>query len=88
MSELAKYSKARDPGFSEKVAEFFWNIIVASGPKNIELVDSCILKYRELVRPWALEKKLEMGLKLTNCLADASVPSIPCLKLFKGLIKD
>jgi hypothetical protein len=85
---LAKYSKSRDLGFSEKVAEFFWNLIVGSGSKNVELIDTCILKHRELVRPWTLEKKLEMALKLTGCIGDKDVHSIPCLKLFKGLIKD
>jgi hypothetical protein len=39
---LAKYSKARDPGFSERVADFFWELVVASGSKNAELVESCI----------------------------------------------
>jgi len=88
LSELAKYSRTRDPEFAQKVADFFWNLIVASGSKNLELVDSCIHKYRELVRSWTLEQKLKLTLKLTECIGDKDTQSIPCLKLFKGLIKD
>lgn len=85
---MAKYSKARDPGFSEKVADFFWDLVVTSSSTNVELLDSCISKYRELVRSWPLEKKLEVALKLVESIGNPDLQSIPCLKLFKGLIKD
>jgi hypothetical protein len=88
LSELGKYSKDKDSGFQEKVAEFFWDIIVSSGSKNLELIESCIQKYREMVRYWALEKKLDMFFRLMKCLQDPETPSLPCLKLLKGLIKD
>jgi hypothetical protein len=70
------------------VADFFWDVIVTSGSKNVGLLDSCISKYRELVRPWPLERKLEIALKLVESIEKPDVQSIPCLKLFKGLIKD
>jgi hypothetical protein len=46
------------------VAEFFWDLIVSKHSKNLELVDNCIQKYRDMVRYWILEKKQEMFLKL------------------------
>ena len=88
LSELGKYAKDRDSTFQERVAEFFWNLIVKSGSKNRELIDSCSQKYRDMVRYWALERKKECFVQLTKILALEETPTIPCLKLLKGLIKD
>jgi hypothetical protein len=55
LSELGKFSKDRDACFHEKVAEFFWDYIVSTGPKNLELLDSCVQKYRDMVKNWSLE---------------------------------
>jgi hypothetical protein len=88
LSELGKYAKDKDSSFQEKVAEFFWELIVSKDSKNLELVDNCIQKYRDMVRYWILEKKQEMFVKLLKCISDPATPSIPCLKLLKGLIKD
>jgi len=55
LSELGKYAKDKDSNFQEKVAEFFWGVIVKSGSKNLELVESCIQKYREMVKFWSLK---------------------------------
>lgn len=70
------------------MAEFFWELIVTSGSTNVALLDSCIQKYLELARGWALEKKLEIALQLVESIGNPDLQSIPCLKLFKGLIKD
>lgn len=88
LSELGKYAKDKDSGFQENVAGFFWDVIVQSGSKNLELVDSCIQKHREMVRYWSLEQKMAMFLRLVDCIAAPETPSLPCLKLFQGLIKD
>jgi hypothetical protein len=88
LSELGKYAKDKDSGFQEKVAQFFWELIVSKDSKNLELVDNCIQKYRDMVRYWILEKKQDMFVGLLKCISDPATPSIPCLKLLKGLIKD
>jgi hypothetical protein len=41
-----------------------------------------------MVRYWALEKKQDMFLRLLKCLSEPDTPSLPCLKLLQGLIKD
>ena len=88
LSELGKYSKDKDAGFQEKVAQFFWDLIVSRDTKNLELVDNCTQKYRDMVRYWGLEKKRGMFTRLQECVRDPSTPSLPCLKLLKGLIQD
>jgi len=88
LSELGKYPKDKDAGFQEKVVEFFWDLIVSSDTKNMELIDNCVQKYRDMVRYWGLEAKQEMFIKLLNCIKAPATPSIPCLKLLKGLIQD
>lgn len=70
------------------MAEFFWELIVSRDTKNLELVDNCIQKYRDMVRYWGLDKKQGMLLNLLKCISDPKTPSIPCLKLLQGLIKD
>ena len=88
LSELGKFTKDRDADFQEKIADFFWDIIVSKGSRNLELLDSCVQKYREMVKHWTLEKKMAMFVKLLESLRDRETPSIPCIKLFKGLISD
>jgi len=66
LSELGKYSKDKDAGFQEKVAQFFWDLIVSRDTKNLELIDNCVQKYREMVRYWDLEKKEGMLTRLLN----------------------
>jgi hypothetical protein len=105
LSELGKYSKDKDAGFSERVAQFFWDLIVSKDTKkrvideedltdihaaasHVELVDSCIQKYRDMVRYWDLEKKESMLIRLQECVRDPATPSLPCLKLLKGLVQD
>jgi len=88
LSELGKFSKDKDSGFQEKVARFFWDVIVSSGSKNLELIDSCTQRYREMVRYWALDTKQDMFFRLLVCLGQPETPSLPVLKLLKGLIKD
>jgi hypothetical protein len=58
LSELGKYgSKEKGAGFSERVAQFFWDLIVSKETKSLELIENCIQKYRDMVRYWDLEKK-------------------------------
>lgn len=58
LSELGKYSKHDgESNFQEKVAQFFWDIILDADTKNLELINSCTQKYRDMVRYWTLEKK-------------------------------
>jgi hypothetical protein len=42
LSELGKFSKDRDTGFQEKIAQFFWDIIISKESRNLELLDSCV----------------------------------------------
>jgi hypothetical protein len=42
LSELGRYPKDSEPGFHEKVAEFFWDLIVSRSTNNLELIDNCI----------------------------------------------
>jgi hypothetical protein len=88
LSELGKYAKDKDSSFQEKVASFFWDVIVNSGTKNLELVDSCIQKHRDMVKFWPLEQKMDMFVRLVKCIASRETPSLPCFKLLQGLIKD
>jgi len=69
LSELAKYSKDKESGFQERVAGFFWDLIVASGSSNLELIDNCIQRYRDAVRYWPLEKKEALFTKLAQYLS-------------------
>jgi hypothetical protein len=88
LSELGKYSKDRVAGFQERIADFFWDIILSKGSKNLQLIESCVQKYREMVKHWTREKKMERFLNLIHSLRDRDIASIPCIKLFKGLISD
>jgi len=88
LSELGKYSKGTDSRFQNNVAEFFWEIIVSSGSKNRELVDNCIKKYRDMIKYWDLARKLDIFSRLLKSIGDPATHSIPCLKLFQGLIQD
>jgi hypothetical protein len=88
LSELGRYSKDQAAGFQGKVAEFFWDLILSRDTANLELIDNCIQKYRDMVRYWDLEKKLGMLARLQERLRDPETPSLPCLKLLKGLIQD
>jgi len=42
LSELGKYAKDRSGGFQEKVASFFWGLIISPDTRNTELLDNCI----------------------------------------------
>lgn len=54
LSELGKYAKDKDSGFQEKVAQFFWELVVSPDTKNAELLENCVQKYRDMVRYWDL----------------------------------
>jgi hypothetical protein len=88
LSELGKYTKDKESGFQEKVAQFFWALIVSPDTRNTELIDNCVQKYRDMVRYWDLDQKRDMFVRLQACLRDPASPALPCLKLLKGLISD
>jgi hypothetical protein len=88
LSELGKYPKDKEAGFQERVVEFFWELIVSKDTKNVELLDNCVQKYRDMVRYWDLKVKVDMFARLHACLQDSTSPSLPCLRLLKGLIQD
>lgn len=88
LSELGRYPKDSEPGFHEKVAEFFWDLIVSRSTNNLELIDNCIQKYRDTVRQWTLEAKQEIFLRLLTHIKDPKTATLPCLKLFTAVLKD
>jgi hypothetical protein len=88
LSELGKYGKDKEAGFQEKVAQFFWALVVSPDTKNGELLSNCIQKYRDMVRYWDLGRKQEMMHRLHQTIKDPKTPSLPCLKLLRGLIAD
>lgn len=88
LSELGKYSKDGASDFQDKVAQFFWDLIISGECQNLGLLASCTQKYRDMVRTWALEKKQQLFLRLLEALREPEKPSLPCLKLLRGLIKD
>lgn len=89
LSELGKYAKHDgESNFQEKVALFFWDIILDADTKNLELINSCTQKYRDMVRYWSLEKKQGLLQRLATAMLAPETPTLPCMKLLKGLIKD
>ena len=64
LSELGKWSKDKDSTFQERVAEFFWALIVSPDTRNTELIENCVQKYKDMVRYWDLEKKRAMFKRL------------------------
>jgi hypothetical protein len=85
LSELGKFAKETE--FKEKVGQFFWSIICNSDSFKEEIVTNCITKFCEMVKLWDIQKKHTYFEKLTENLA-ANKSSIPCIRLFKGLLKD
>jgi hypothetical protein len=55
LSQLGMYAKDKESGFQEKIVDFFWDIIVSSSTKNLELIESCTSKYRDVVKYWTIE---------------------------------
>lgn len=88
LSELGKYSKDLEGEFQGQVAQFFWGLVVSPDTKNAELLSNCIQKYRDMVRYWDLGRKQQMMDRLQQCIRDPSTPTLPCLRLLRGLIQD
>ena len=89
LSELGKYSKHEgESDFQERVAQFFWDIVLDADTKNLELINSCTQKYRDMVRYWSIEKKQGLLQKLVKAMLSQETPTLPAMKLLKGLIKD
>jgi hypothetical protein len=86
LSELGKYAKDKEANFQERVAQFFWGLVVSPDTKNTELLDNCIQKYRDMVRYWDLSRKQDMLKRLQEGVKDHKTPTLPTLKLMKGLI--
>ena len=88
LSELGKYSKQDGSNFQERVAQFFWDIVLDPETQNLELISSCTQKYRDMVRYWSIEKKQGLLQRLVKAVLAPETPTLPGLKLLKGLIKD
>lgn len=88
LSELGKYAKHDGSNFQERVAQFFWDIVLDADTKNLELINSCTQKYRDMVRYWSIEKKQGLLQRLVKAMLAPETPTLPSLKLLKGLIKD
>ena len=88
LSELGKYSKSANANLQVQVAEFFWKIIADSDLYNDELLQSCILKFAEMVKYWTLDQKRPYFDRLPEALKNTKNSVIPMLQLFKKLISD
>ena len=88
LSELGKYSKSSNAELQVQVAEFFWKMIADSDQYNDELLQSCILKFAEMVKYWTLEQKKPYFDRLPGALQNTKNSVIPMLQLFKKIISD
>jgi hypothetical protein len=52
---LGKHNKSAE--FSQKVCDFFWQIILSSKTYSKDLVDQCIKKFAEMIKYWSIAKK-------------------------------
>ena len=86
LSELGKYAK--DSGFKTQVTRFFWGIILNSDSYKEDLVANCISKFCEMVKVWDMPLKHDFFLGLVLNLAADKSAALPCLRLFRGLLKD
>ena len=84
LSELGKYAKHDGSNFQEKVAQFFWDIILDAETRNLELISSCTQKYRDMVRSWSIEKKQGLLQRLVKAMLTPETPTLSCLKLLKS----
>lgn len=70
------------------MSDFFWDIICNSSDMVKEdLVNSCIIKFCEMVKNWDMTRKHYFFTVLVKNLADHK-SSISSIRLFKGLVKD
>lgn len=88
ISELGKHTI--DTDFKTKVVKFFWDIICNADQFNYkveEVVNNCISKFAEMVKYWDVKVKAGFFTDLAKNIKE-NRSSIPCIKLFKQLIKD
>ena len=68
---------------------FFWRYISNSEAYNLEVVDSCVNKFADMIKYWAINHKQPFFAGLVLFLKNNSAgPTIPVLKLFQRLVVD
>ena len=85
LSEIGRFGQ--DDGFKNKLAEFFWRIVVSAEDCDEELLTSCIEKFTDMVKYWSIEQKKPFFDRFTAEIQNAN-DALPVIKLFKRLVSD
>lgn len=88
LSELGKYSRDQDQKFQDKVAAYFWDILMSEQPVSQELLENCTTKYKEIFINWPAATKLLVYQELVKAVQSPNSKSVPTLRLFKILLKE
>jgi hypothetical protein len=89
LSELGKYSRERDFfEFNERVSSFFWEVVMSEQSRNLELIEECISKFKDMSKNWTPAYCLEIYKRLISEITNPNSQTVSCLRLLKVLIKE